>query len=86
MIEFDSHPDCTLCPLHESATNPGLPSKVLYEQFDKKDKAILFVGQSPRFWEDKRGEIFVGYTGKLIDKMVLTSELYKYADIFLVEM
>jgi len=86
MIEFERHSDCQLCPLCQSAQNPGLPSKVLYQQTElpvPKDIAILFVGQSPGFWEDKRGEIFIGYTGKLLDKMVLASELYAYADIFL---
>ena len=86
MIIFDRHSECQLCPLHESAKHPGLPSKVLYQQTElpkPKDIAILFVGKSPNFWEDKRKEIFVGYAGKLLDKMVLSSELYNYADIFL---
>ena len=83
MIDFERHSDCDLCPLHESARNPGLPTRSLYEQFDKKNKAILFVGQSPGFYEDKRGEIFIDYTGKLLDQMVLALKLYEYADIFL---
>lgn len=83
MIEFDKHADCRLCPLYESARNPGLPTRPLRDgQPIIRDKAVLFVGQSPGYQEDKAKKSFVGYTGQLLDRMVQTSKLNDYADIY----
>ncbi len=92
MIEFTRHSDCQLCPLHESAKNPGLPSRALINQrllMGIPDRAILFVGQSPGHWEDKgskehpQGQIFTAYTGGLVESMVKTAKLDDYCDIYL---
>ena len=84
MIRFDSHPECTLCPLHQSATNPGLPTRSLYDgQPIVRDRALLFVGQSPGHHEDKKAKSFVGYTGQLLGKMVKVAKLSDYCDIYL---
>lgn len=84
MIEFTRHSNCELCPLHESAHNPGLPTRPLYDgQPIRKDRAILFVGQSPGHHEDKKSKSFVGYTGQLIGRMIAASRLADYCDIYL---
>ena len=82
MIKFKRHSDCQLCPLYGSAKNPGLPSRPLFDgQVVHGERAILFVGQSPGYWEDKgrkdclQGKIFIAYTGGLVEKMVEESGL-----------
>jgi len=42
----------------------------------------LFVGQSPGYNEDQKGEIFIGYTGKLLDRFVTAAKLTNYADVY----
>src|SRR4030042_2905787 len=80
---FDRHFNCNLCSLCDSANNLGLPTRALFDnQPITKDRAILFVGQSPGFQEDKKGKSFVGYTGQLLTKMVIASKLIEYADIY----
>lgn len=81
MIEFEEHRDCKLCSLWESAQNPGLMTRSL--SIRGRAKAILFVGQSPGYHEDKKGMSFVGYTGQLLKKMVDSSKINDYADVFL---
>ncbi|MHC4867823.1 MAG: uracil-DNA glycosylase family protein, partial [Planctomycetota bacterium] len=84
MNEFLSYPDCTSCSLHESATNPGLPTRALYDNAIRlKQRAILFVGQSPGHHEDRKGISFTGYTGQLLRKLVEASRLSRFCDIFL---
>ena len=34
------------------------------------DAKIMFVGEGPGFWEDKKGRPFVGQAGKLLDKLL----------------
>lgn len=84
MIKFERHSDCQLCPLYQSAKNPGLPTKSLEDsQIPSKNMAVLFVGQSPGFQEDEKGKIFIGYTGQLLDKMIIADQLKDYCDIYL---
>ena len=84
MLSFESYPDCTNCSLYETAKSPGLPTRPLYDgQQVIKDRALLFVGQSPGYQENKAGKIFVGYIGQLLRKMVEAAELSQYCDIYL---
>ena len=84
MIEFDAHPDCQLCSLFQSAKNPGLATRPLCNgQPVIKERAILFIGQSPGYQEDRVGKSFVGFTGQLLDKMVKASKLTEYVDVYL---
>ena len=36
---------------------------------------ILFIGEGPGYWEDQKGEPFVGNAGKLLDRLLLSIEL-----------
>ena len=96
MIQFDRHFDCQLCPLFQSAMNPGLPTRALYDDMiPSASRALLFIGQSPGHNEDKgtrgmgrevaypNGRIFLGYTGGLLEKMIPGSAINEYCDIYL---
>jgi len=85
MIEFNQYSDCQLCPLHQSAVSPGISTRRWGGGTGKiiENKAILFVGQSPCFKDDKQGESFIGYVGDLLSEMCVAAELKKYADIYL---
>lgn len=84
ILEFEEHRHCTDCTLCESATNPGIPTRSLYPvQRTESDRAILFVGQSPGFNEDKKGECFIGYTGGLLKGFIEASGINKMGDVYL---
>lgn len=78
---FQSHTDCTLCPLHETATHPGLPTRL--HSTTGKDRAILFIGESPGFHEDQEQSCWVGQSGKLLTGFINASRLSDHADIYL---
>lgn len=81
---FNAHTDCQLCSLHQTARNPGLPTRTLYDgQPIVKNKALLFVGQSPGHQEDMKGKSFIGYAGQLLEKLVRKARLTDYADVYL---
>ncbi len=46
------------------------------------DTDILFIGEAPGFYEDQLGRPFVGNSGKLLDKMLLSINLTR-KDIFI---
>lgn len=46
------------------------------------DAEILFIGEAPGFYEDQKGEPFVGNAGKLLDKMLEKIKL-KRSDVFI---
>jgi len=95
MIEFQAHPDCTKCTLHESARNPGIPTRTLLgiaqwaEIVPKVNRTLLVVGQNPGTQEDKSTEVnpngrsWIGYTGQLLVKFIEAAKLEKYCDIYL---
>jgi len=43
--------------------------------FGNAETEILFVGEGPGYWEDQRGEPFVGNAGKLLDNLLLSINL-----------
>ena len=54
---------CRKCKLHEGKTNyvPGSGSV--------KAK-LMFIGEAPGYWEDQKGEPFVGKAGKFLDELL----------------
>ena len=83
MIKFDSHPHCKLCPLWESAENPGIETR-LYKDFPTLlDRALLIVGQNPGYREDRANKSWVGYSGVLTSKFITASNLLGYCDVYL---
>lgn len=57
--------NCKRCPLYRSATNP-VPGA------GNPNSQIVFIGEAPGFHEDQQGLPFVGASGKLLDKLLLS--------------
>lgn len=55
-------------PLKKGATN------LVFGVGDPETK-ILFIGEGPGYWEDQKGEPFVGNAGKLLDKVLQSIKL-----------
>ena len=53
--------NCTLCALHETATNVCIAGRQVGEP-----SGVLLLGQSPGEVEDQQGRVFVGPTGKFL--------------------
>lgn len=60
---LDLDPNCTRCPLHETATNRCLPA-------DGQPGGVFLVGQQVGPKEDKRGRVNVGPSGQTLRKCV----------------
>lgn len=56
--------DCQRCPLSEGRT------QIVFGT-GSESAEIMFIGEAPGAEEDKRGEPFVGESGKLLDKMIV---------------
>ena len=88
MIEFQPHPDCTKCSLHESARNVGIPTREFDVGLATQHRALLIVGQNPGTNEDKstqanpNGKSWIGYTGQLLSKFVAISGLGALCDVY----
>lgn len=62
-------------PLRETANNLVFGS-------GNPDTEILFIGEAPGYWEDQKGEPFVGAAGKLLDKTLSSIKLDR-KDVFI---
>jgi DNA polymerase len=54
---------CSKCNLHKTRT------KVVFGAGDTKAR-LMIVGEAPGYYEDKKGEPFVGAAGKLLDELL----------------
>jgi len=66
---------CQKCSLFKTATNP-VPGS------GNPDSKIVFIGEAPGFFEDQQGKPFVGNSGKLLDKLLLSINLNR-EDVFI---
>ena len=83
--QLKSRPDCTMCELHEEATNVGVPTTWWDQSLPptKENPVLLVLGMNPGYHEDKHNEPFIGPAGKLLKGPYLTgSGLQKLASIF----
>lgn len=56
---FDSHPNCTLCPLHSSVLfHVGIPTTSYGLPSSPTTPAIFFIGMNPGYYEDLHNEPF----------------------------
>jgi len=55
--------NCRKCNLWKTRTNPVPGSGPL-------DAKIMFIGEAPGYWEDQKGEPFVGKAGKVLDELL----------------
>lgn len=67
--------NCRKCPLWETATNP-VPGE------GNPNTEVMFIGESPGYWEDQKGRPFVGQAGKLLDHL-LSSIGIKRGEVFI---
>jgi DNA polymerase len=67
--------NCKRCNLYKTRTN------VVFGEGDINSK-IMFVGESPGFWEDKKGKPFVGPSGKFLNQLLYSINLNR-KDIFI---
>ena len=54
--------NCQKCPLGKTRTNIVFSSGV-------PNNKLMLVGEAPGYWEDQKGEPFVGKAGQLLDKI-----------------
>jgi DNA polymerase len=66
---------CQKCNLYKTATN-SVPGS------GNPESNIVFIGEAPGFFEDQQGIPFVGNSGKLLDKLLLSINL-KREDVFI---
>lgn len=55
--------NCKKCELWKTRNNPVLGDGSL-------DAKIMFIGEAPGYWEDKKGKPFVGKAGKVLDELL----------------
>lgn len=67
--------NCTLCPLHKSATNP-VPGE------GTATSGILFIGEGPGKDEDLQGRPFVGRSGQILRSLIREINLQE-SDVFI---
>ncbi len=67
---------CEKCPLSKSRTN------VVFSGGTPNNKMVL-VGEAPGYWEDKKGEPFVGKAGQLLDKIFECVGLSRKKDVYI---
>lgn len=59
---------CTRCPLHAGRTYP-VPGA------GPVDAEIMFIGEAPGFYEDQKGEPFVGRSGQFLDELLAGAKI-----------
>ena len=67
--------NCRKCPLHRGRVHPVLG------QGNPKAK-IMFIGEAPGYWEDQKGQPFIGAAGKILDEL-LNSAGIKREDVYI---
>lgn len=78
-----THSDCTLCDLHITAKNIGIPTTLLHDSPDA-EFLLLVIGQNPGFHEDQQGTPFVGRSGDMVRNGYLAGiHAYDNASIYL---
>lgn len=86
-LRFHSDPACQACALHESAKSVCILTHLFPVEHVAHElphnQAVLIVGQSPGYEEDKAGRNFIGESGERLDiYYVHGPELQRFADIY----
>lgn len=55
--------NCRKCPLYKTRTHPVIGK-------GSHQAKIMFVGEGPGYWEDQKGEPFVGAAGKVLNELL----------------
>ena len=83
LIEFRRQSVCRACALHEQATTIGIPSRASNFGVGTHDQALVVIGEAPGYYEDTKGECWVGKAGRLLHDLLRLAKLPDYADIYL---
>lgn len=67
---------CLKCPLAKTRTQIVFSSGV-------PNHKLMLIGEAPGFWEDKKGEPFVGKAGQLLDKIFASVGLSREKDVYI---
>ena len=68
--------NCTKCELSKSRTQTVFSGGV-------PNGKLMLIGEAPGFWEDKKGEPFVGKAGQLLDKIFECVGLSRQKDVYI---
>lgn len=67
---------CQKCPLGKTRT------KLVFSS-GKPNSNMVLIGEAPGYWEDQKGEPFVGKAGQLLDKIFAAVGLSRQKDIYI---
>jgi len=67
---------CQKCPLGKTRT------KLVFSSGKPNSKMVL-IGEAPGYWEDQKGEPFVGKAGQLLDKIFASVGLSRQNDVYI---
>ena len=67
---------CHKCPLGQTRTNLVFSGGV-------PNNNLMLIGEAPGYWEDQKGEPFVGKAGQLLDKILASVGFSRQKDIYI---
>ena len=68
--------NCHKCPLWNTRTNSVFSGGV-------PNHRLMLIGEAPGYWEDQKGEPFVGKAGQLLDKIFACVGLSRTKDVYI---
>lgn len=68
--------ECQKCPLGQTRTNSVFSSGAI-------NNKLMLIGEAPGYWEDQKGEPFVGKAGQLLDKIFASVGLSRQNDVYI---
>lgn len=68
--------NCTNCSLYKTRTNSVFSS-------GNPNSKLMLIGEAPGYWEDQKGEPFVGKAGQLLDKIFNCVGLSREKDVYI---
>lgn len=85
--QFQTHSDCTACPLHDGCKSVGIPTRLhsSCSSFNPVEltTALLVLGEAPGADEDRVGRNFIGRSGKYLSRIYIKETgLDQRADIY----
>lgn len=67
---------CEKCPLGATRTKSVFSA-------GKPNHKLMLIGEAPGYWEDQKGEPFVGKAGQLLDKIFASVGLSRQEDVYI---
>lgn len=67
---------CSKCPLGKTRTKSVFSSGI-------PNNKLMLIGEAPGYWEDQKGEPFVGKAGQLLDRIFESVGLTRQKDVYI---